>query len=135
MSVDSYARTKALVGKRVRVKRGTIKEFDRPAKGYHETAMWCAGHVPVGSTGTIVDFPTSPCLVQIIWDHGQRPYKSDYVFGLSRIAGELEEIEGEPETFVVSDGCEFVRQEDGTYSDGGAMEYASFEELLKEVTT
>lgn len=129
----AYERVKALIGKRVRVARGTIVEYDRPAKGYHDTAMWCAGHVPVGSTGTIVDMPDSVCLVQIIWDHGQVPYKEGYAFGLSRIGGELEEIEGEPEKFVTPDGYTFTRQKDGIYSDGD-MEFASFGELLKETT-
>lgn len=81
-------KVKALIGKRVRVKRGS--------GGWgtfcnEESAMWCAGNVPVGSTGTIVEDPDRDHMVQIVWDHGQKP-KPGYTFGLDRISHELEEI-------------------------------------------
>ena len=86
-----YERVKALIGKRVRVARGTRVDMRRVSDGYHPWMIWCAGNVPVGSEGTIVDDPNSPCLVQVEWDSGQKPAKG-YTFGLSSIGYGLEEI-------------------------------------------
>lgn len=48
------------VGQRVKVVRGTIKNLipqGRPypddPEAYHSAALWCAGDVPAGETGTI----------------------------------------------------------------------------------
>jgi len=92
----SYDKVKALIGKRVKIVRGTPTGHRTPgAPAYYDVSMWCAGDVPVGSTGTIVDAP-SKCLVQVEWDHGQKP-KEGYFFGLSAIRPEhgMEEITDE----------------------------------------
>ena len=73
-----------LVGKRVRVHRAT--------HGL-EHALWNAGAVAVGSTGTIVDAPVG-VVAQIKWDHGQKPV-TGYFFGVSTLDHELEEITDE----------------------------------------
>ena len=76
-----------LIGKRVRVTRATIGVDDN-------CAWWCAGHVPVGSTGTIIEIPGNKRMGQIKWDHGQQP-KTGYVFGIDEIGYELEEVPSE----------------------------------------
>ena len=78
-----------LIGKRVRVHRGTTRNFSRLSEGFHLDAKWIAGDVPVGSTGTIVKGHLA--IPEIAWDHGQEP-KEGYVFGVSSIRCELEEI-------------------------------------------
>lgn len=63
------------IGKRVKV----IKQTDRCINIVGQpVALWCAGRVPVGSTGTIVVY--SDTMDQIVWDHGQKP-KDGYIFG------------------------------------------------------
>lgn len=93
----AYEKVKALVGKRIKIVRGTPTGHRTPgAPAYYDVSMWCAGDVPVGSTGTIVDLPGSTCLCQIEWDHGQKP-KPGYAFGISAIRPEhgFEEIHDE----------------------------------------
>ena len=90
--MSQYRHTKSLVGKRVKVIRGTRDENCLDRNGCYKQAtatskrfdysMWIAGNVPVGSTGTIVESPeTTGDLCKIIWDHGQEP-KDGYVFGV-----------------------------------------------------
>lgn len=80
-----------LIGRRVKVVRGTIKVMGRPSNGYHDCVIWIAGDVPIGSTGRIVDYPESSVLLQIEWDHDQKP-KEGYIFGLTMIDDTLELI-------------------------------------------
>ena len=87
-----------LIGRRVRVRRGTKVNLARASEGYHDYAIWIAGNVPIGSTGTLVELPDSGHMVQVKWDHDQEP-KPGYVFGVTSISNELEEIfDGQTET-------------------------------------
>jgi len=77
---------KAEIGMRVKIARGTSNGED----GALQHAIWIAGEVPAGSTGTVVAGSLDGTL-QIVWDHGPEP-KAGYEFGVGRLAFEVEEI-------------------------------------------